>query len=230
MTDFATVLAALRRPKILIRAARAGVADYRRERDLRRLLKAGHGPAPRLVLDTLLAEEDRLEMTRASGETAYNLQRHVALLTAIIAEARLPPAPCPPPERRPAEARRVVAPLPSAGMRVCSPRDRTPAHCLEPGREPWQAPRRGLAVALADALAERGGVWFGWSGETVEREPRGVRLFDGRRGRVRARRPDPGGARGLLPRLRQPGALAGLSLPRRPRPLRRGASSPPTRR
>jgi trehalose 6-phosphate synthase len=40
------------------------------------------------------------------------------------------------------------------------------------------APRAGgLAVALADALAERGGVWFGWSGETVERETRGVRLF-----------------------------------------------------
>jgi trehalose 6-phosphate synthase len=36
----------------------------------------------------------------------------------------------------------------------------------------------GLAVALAEALAERGGgVWFGWSGETVERETRGVRLF-----------------------------------------------------
>jgi trehalose 6-phosphate synthase len=36
----------------------------------------------------------------------------------------------------------------------------------------------GLAVALSDALAERGGgVWFGWSGEVVERETRGVRLF-----------------------------------------------------
>jgi trehalose 6-phosphate synthase len=36
----------------------------------------------------------------------------------------------------------------------------------------------GLAVALWDALVERGGgVWFGWSGETVEREPRGMRLF-----------------------------------------------------
>ena len=36
----------------------------------------------------------------------------------------------------------------------------------------------GLAMALGDALAERGGgVWFGWSGETVERETRGVRLF-----------------------------------------------------
>jgi trehalose 6-phosphate synthase len=35
----------------------------------------------------------------------------------------------------------------------------------------------GLAVALSDALTERGGVWFGWSGEIVERETRGVRLF-----------------------------------------------------
>lgn len=36
----------------------------------------------------------------------------------------------------------------------------------------------GLAVALGDALSERGGgVWFGWSGDVVERETRGVRLF-----------------------------------------------------
>ena len=35
----------------------------------------------------------------------------------------------------------------------------------------------GLAVALRDALAERGGVWFGWSGEVVQQETRGVRLL-----------------------------------------------------
>lgn len=34
----------------------------------------------------------------------------------------------------------------------------------------------GLAVALWDALSERGGVWFGWSGEIVQRETKGVRL------------------------------------------------------
>ena len=39
MTDFATMLSALRRPKILIRAARCGVVDYRRDRDLKRLLR-----------------------------------------------------------------------------------------------------------------------------------------------------------------------------------------------
>lgn len=36
----------------------------------------------------------------------------------------------------------------------------------------------GLAVALSDALTERGGgIWFGWSGDVVAQESRGVRLY-----------------------------------------------------
>ncbi len=35
----------------------------------------------------------------------------------------------------------------------------------------------GLAVAVWDALAERGGVWFGWSGAVVAQESRGLRIF-----------------------------------------------------
>jgi hypothetical protein len=89
MTELATILAALRRPKILIRAARAGVADYRRERDLKRLLRQRAAPAQ--ALPSLLDEEGRLEATRTAGEATYNLQRHVAVLTAILAEARLLP-------------------------------------------------------------------------------------------------------------------------------------------
>jgi Family of unknown function (DUF6477) len=92
MTDFATIVAALRRPRILIRAARAGVSDYRRERDLKRLLRLSRATAPRQALGTLLAEEDRLEATRTAGDATYNLQRHVAVLTAILAEARLLPS------------------------------------------------------------------------------------------------------------------------------------------
>lgn len=43
---------------------------------------------------------------------------------------------------------------------------------------PGEPKAGGLAVALWDALVERGGgVWFGWSGETLDRETRGVRLF-----------------------------------------------------
>lgn len=34
----------------------------------------------------------------------------------------------------------------------------------------------GLAVGLADALRERGGVWFGWDGETLQSSPREARV------------------------------------------------------
>jgi Family of unknown function (DUF6477) len=90
MTDLRTILATLRRPKILIRAARAGVVDYRRERDLKRLLRQ-RGAAPTQAISSLLDEEGRLEAIRTSGEATYNPQRHVAVLTAILAEARLLP-------------------------------------------------------------------------------------------------------------------------------------------
>jgi trehalose 6-phosphate synthase len=43
---------------------------------------------------------------------------------------------------------------------------------------PGEPKAGGLAVALWDALTERGGgLWFGWSGDTVEKESRGVRMF-----------------------------------------------------
>jgi hypothetical protein len=92
MTDLATVLNALRRPKILIRAARCGIVDYRRERDLKRLLRQTRSTVPAQAIGSLLAEESRLEATRAAGEATYSIQRHVAVLTAILAEARLLPA------------------------------------------------------------------------------------------------------------------------------------------
>ena len=35
--------------------------------------------------------------------------------------------------------------------------------------DPRKAAAGGLAVALGDALARSGGLWFGWSGRVVER-------------------------------------------------------------
>lgn len=87
MTE-AAALTELRRPKILIRAARAGVSEYRRDRDLKRLVRDAGGAAPRDPMAPLLAEERRLETTRTTGAGAYNIHRHVAVLTAILAEAR----------------------------------------------------------------------------------------------------------------------------------------------
>lgn len=93
MTEFAATLNDLRRPKILIRAARSGVIDYRRERDLKRLVRDAAGRAPQEALAPLLAEESRLEQVRTNGGATYNIQRHVAVLTAILAEARRAAAP-----------------------------------------------------------------------------------------------------------------------------------------
>ncbi|WP_392664019.1 DUF6477 family protein [Amaricoccus sp. B4] len=88
MNDLANLLGGLRRPKILIRAARAGVSDYRRDRDLKRLFRNLRGTAPHQVMVTLIAEESRLESCRAAGDATYSVQRHVGVLTALIAEAR----------------------------------------------------------------------------------------------------------------------------------------------
>ena len=89
MTELASVLNALRRPKILIRAARAGVGAHSRDSDLKRLPRHPRSTAPTQAIGSLLAEEGRLEDTRTAGEATYSIQRHVAVLTAILAEALL---------------------------------------------------------------------------------------------------------------------------------------------
>lgn len=93
MTDPLSILTALRRPRLLIRAARFGVTDYRRERDLSRLLHSPRLPAPGQALDSLMAQEEMLETTRRAGDASYSISRHIDLLIALMAEARLIPAP-----------------------------------------------------------------------------------------------------------------------------------------
>ncbi len=89
MTDFRSLLAELRRPRLLIRAARCGIMDYRRDRDLKRLV-AGT-PSPERAVPRLLAEEELLEQTRKSGEASYSAMRHIEVMIALMAEVRLLP-------------------------------------------------------------------------------------------------------------------------------------------
>lgn len=89
MSDFRNLLSTLRRPRLLIRAAHCGMVDYRRDRDLRRLVNVTGGPE-RLV-PRLLAEEERMEEIRQSGDATYSVARHIELLIALIAETRLLP-------------------------------------------------------------------------------------------------------------------------------------------
>ncbi|GLS85125.1 hypothetical protein GCM10010873_00980 [Cypionkella aquatica] len=89
MTDFRALLETLRRPRLLIRAARCGVVDYRRDRDLKRLVDSM--PTPERAVSRLLVEEERLEDIRQSGAASYSVARHIEVLIALMAEVRLLP-------------------------------------------------------------------------------------------------------------------------------------------
>jgi uncharacterized protein DUF6477 len=87
MKDVLSIFNSLRRPRILIRAARIGAADYRRERDLKRLLRAGKLPKPGKTMPRLLAMEQDIEATRQAGHATYSITKHVEILAALVAEA-----------------------------------------------------------------------------------------------------------------------------------------------
>ncbi|MCU9846894.1 DUF6477 family protein [Defluviimonas sp. WL0024] len=93
MSDLLSLVSELRRPRLLIRAARAGLAEYNRSRDLRRVIRVADTPAPERALSALLAEEERLEATRQAGDASYSFIRHIEVLIAMMAEARLLPQP-----------------------------------------------------------------------------------------------------------------------------------------
>ncbi|MEM8789463.1 MAG: DUF6477 family protein [Pseudomonadota bacterium] len=84
MSDLHAALSALKRPRLLVGAARKGLLFYRRDRDLKAALR---GSAPGPVADRLLETEARLEEIRQAGTAGYSVSDHIAVLTALIAEA-----------------------------------------------------------------------------------------------------------------------------------------------
>ncbi len=95
MTDITAILRNIRRPGLLIRAARCGQLDYDRTRDLKRVLKKFRISSGRNVIDGLMDVEKHLEETRVSGDAGYSVSRHVEVLIALMAEASLLPKPRP---------------------------------------------------------------------------------------------------------------------------------------
>lgn len=80
--------APLRRPALLIRSAQAGLAGFRRERDLRRALRSDSLPQPGHGLAVLRTLEAQLDLARCDGAASYDLHRHILVLVAILAEQR----------------------------------------------------------------------------------------------------------------------------------------------
>ncbi|PIE14716.1 MAG: hypothetical protein CSA68_09625 [Rhodobacterales bacterium] len=89
MTDLMSLLKSLQRPRMLIRAARFGISDYNRSRDLRHLLRSAVPPSPGQAIVRLVNEERLLEEKRKAGDASYSITRHVMVLIAMMGEARL---------------------------------------------------------------------------------------------------------------------------------------------
>jgi len=89
MQDLMSMLNSLHRPRLLVRAARLGAQDYRRDRHLQRILGYGHLPRSAAALLRLIDLERGLNNQRQADDAGYSLPRHVDVLIAMMGEAQL---------------------------------------------------------------------------------------------------------------------------------------------
>lgn len=111
--DSVAELPRLSRPRLLVAAARHGQQGYRRARDLRRLMSGAEDvPPPGKALAWLEAREAQMDEARRAALPDWDLQQHVLLLIALLAEMRLAreaaPAAVPAPMQRVAGQGRVL--------------------------------------------------------------------------------------------------------------------------
>ena len=89
------LLSHLRRPRLLIRAARIGADDYSRSTHLNRLLGETPPCHHNEALTRLMSLEAEQEELRCAGSANYGVARHVEILSAMMGEARLVSNACP---------------------------------------------------------------------------------------------------------------------------------------
>lgn len=77
-----------RRPRSLINAGLAGLPGWHRGRDLPRLLRSPTCPPVGRALPRLKAEEEHLNEARLVRAPSYDMQRHVLVMIALLAEMR----------------------------------------------------------------------------------------------------------------------------------------------
>lgn len=81
----------VKRPKILLQAAKIGLTTYSRNRDLKRLFKVQEIPQPKQIIKRLLKNEMTLEEARRTGNAAYDMKKHIQVMTALLQEIYLLP-------------------------------------------------------------------------------------------------------------------------------------------
>lgn len=88
MLDIQSLLGSLKRPKLLVSAARFGIDEYRRDTDLLRTLSIETVPRPGDALMQLIGLEQELNEMRKAKDANYSIAQHIDALTAIMSEAR----------------------------------------------------------------------------------------------------------------------------------------------
>lgn len=89
MQDLLSMISSMRRPAMLIRAARFGVSDYDRTRHLPRLLGRTAPPRSGAAVLRLLELEAEWEDRRKGKAADYSVSRHLDILIALLGEARV---------------------------------------------------------------------------------------------------------------------------------------------
>ncbi len=89
MKDIYSRINALRRPNLLVRAARFGLDDYNRTTHLARYMSVEPVPSPAAALIQLFDFEKEMNDARCAKTGLYLAARHIDILVAIMAEAQL---------------------------------------------------------------------------------------------------------------------------------------------
>ena len=89
MQDILSMLEGMKRPRLLMRAARHGANDYQRDVHLPRLLGYGNLPGTGAALLRLLEVESSINEQRIDQDSNYSLLRHIDLMIAIVGECRM---------------------------------------------------------------------------------------------------------------------------------------------
>ena len=89
MLDLISLARRLKRPGLLVRAARFQLDHYRRDAMLCRLLRVDETPRSGPAVIELLELEAMLDAQREANAADYDLVRHINTLTAIMGEAQI---------------------------------------------------------------------------------------------------------------------------------------------
>lgn len=86
MSEIHTQLPSLRRPRVLVRAAKDAALRYDRSKYLNKLGAGSPATTEHGFLAWLIAEETALESARKTRQQAYDPAAHILTLSAVMAE------------------------------------------------------------------------------------------------------------------------------------------------